>query len=80
MLPRYFFDIEDGGLQIDETGTDCAHLDAVRRAAMQILPEIARFETDGGDRHTFTVIARDADRRPVFTATLSLTGLWLVDR
>ena len=80
MLPRYFFDIEDGGLQIDETGTECADLDAVQRAAMQILPEIARFETDVADRHTFTVIARDADRYPVFTATLSLTGLWLVDR
>ncbi|MCJ2076060.1 hypothetical protein MKK68_10400 [Methylobacterium sp. E-016] len=47
---------------------------------MQILPEIARFEIGNGDRHTFTVIARDVGRRPVFTTTLSLTGLWLVDR
>ncbi|MCJ2103942.1 hypothetical protein MKK70_00790 [Methylobacterium sp. E-041] len=79
-LPRYFFDIADGDLRIDETGPECADLDAVRSAAMQILPEIARFEIGNGDRHTFTVIARDVGRRPVFTTTLSLTGLWLVDR
>ncbi|WP_409567214.1 DUF6894 family protein [Methylobacterium sp. E-016] len=79
-VARYFFDIADGDLRIDETGTECADLDAVRSAAMQILPEIARFEIGNGDRHTFTVIARDVGRRPVFTTTLSLTGLWLVDR
>lgn len=74
-VPRYYFDIENGGLQLDETGTECADLNEVRKAAMQTLPEIARFETEDGDRHTFTVIARDADRHPVFTTTLSLTGL-----
>jgi hypothetical protein len=79
-LPRYFFDIADGGLQTDGTGTECADLDAAQRAAMQILPEIARFKTTSVDRHTFTVIVRDADRHPVFTAALNLTGLWLVDR
>lgn len=79
-MPRYFFDIEDGELLRDETGTECTGLDEARKAAMQILPEIARYEAAEGDRHTFTVIVRDAERQPVFATTLNLTGLWLIDR
>ncbi|WP_375462824.1 DUF6894 family protein [uncultured Methylobacterium sp.] len=79
-MARYFFDIEDGELRCDDTGSEYADLDEVRHAAMRILPDIARFESADGDRHTFSVVVRDADRRPVFVTTLALTGLWLVDR
>ena len=80
-VPRYFFDIKNGGLQRDKVGTECADLDAVRIAAMKVLPDIAREDIPkDGDRQMFTVVVRDEDGRAVYTATLNFSGLWLVDR
>ena len=79
-MPLFYFDIEDGGLCRDETGSEYRDAEAARHAAMRILPDVARYESLAGDRHTFTVIVRDAQQRPIFTTTLNLTGLWLVDR
>ena len=79
-MPLFYFDIEDGGRRQDDVGSEYRDAEGARRAAMRILPDVARDESLTGDRHTFTVIVRDADRRPIFTTTLNLTGLWLVDR
>ena len=80
-MPRYFFDIKDGGLQQDTMGTECADLDDVRIAAMRVLPDIAREDIPkDGDRRTFTVVARDEDGHAVYTATLTFAGLWLTHR
>ena len=77
-MRRYFFDIVDGGSQPDDMGTECADLDAVRKAAMRILPDIAREDIPkDGDRRAYTVVARDADGHAVYTATLTFSGLWL---
>ena len=78
-MPRYFFDIHDGGSSRDDEGTECADLDEARLLAIQTLPDIARDEIpQDGDRRTFTVLVTDADGRPAYTATLSFTGLWLL--
>jgi hypothetical protein len=46
---------------------------------MKILPEIARDQAlAGNDRLTYTVLASDEDNRAVYSATLSLVGLWLI--
>ncbi|UIY45585.1 DUF6894 family protein [Methylobacterium radiotolerans] len=77
-MPRYFFDIHDGGPQRDDTGTECANLDAVRQQALRALPDIAREQIPkAGDRRTFTVLVTDEDGRAVYSATLNYTGLWL---
>lgn len=79
-MPHYFFDIHDGRKpQHDELGVECSDLEAVRLQAMRTLPEIAKDEvpTDG-DRQTFTVMVTDEDGRPVYTAALNFTGLWLL--
>ncbi len=78
-MARYFFDVHDGALQRDDIGTECATLDDARAQAMQLLPDIARDQARrGGDQHTYMVLVSDEDHRPVYSATLSLTGLWLI--
>ncbi len=77
-MPRYYFDILDGGPHEDDVGTECADDEAVRRIAMQTLPRIASDEIPAdGDRRHFTVVARDEEGLPVYTATLSFAGVWL---
>ncbi|WP_336489798.1 DUF6894 family protein [Methylobacterium nigriterrae] len=77
-MPRYFFDIQDGGPRYDDQGTECATLEDVRKAAMRVLPDIAREQVpQDGDRRTFTVVARDESGNAVYTATLSFAGIWL---
>lgn len=46
---------------------------------MRALPEIARdaIPHRGADAQAFTVIVRNADNAPVYTATLTFSGLWM---
>lgn len=77
-MPRYFFDVQDGGSTRDDTGTECAGDDAARKFAIHTLPNIASDEIpEDGDRRHFIVLVRDEDGQPVFSATLSYTGAWL---
>lgn len=78
-MARYYFDIHDGTSQFDHEGTECATLEEVRAQALRVLPEMARDQAfEGHDRLTYTVLATDEDHRPVYSATLSLVGLWLI--
>jgi hypothetical protein len=78
-VSRYFFDIHDGTTQFDEVGSECATLEDARELAVRLLPDLARDEAfKGSDRHAHTVLVTDEDHRPVYTATLSLTGVWLI--
>jgi hypothetical protein len=79
-MARYYFDVHDGGThQRDDTGTEFEDLEAVRKAAMRLLPEVARQDlASDGDRHTFMVLVTNEDGRPVYSATLSYAGLWLL--
>ncbi|KQO94633.1 hypothetical protein [Methylobacterium sp. Leaf91] len=79
-MARYFFDVHDGGLhQFDEQGSEFATLDEVRQQAMRLLPDVARDHAKPeGERLAFTVVVSDEDHRPVYSATLSLVGVWLI--
>jgi hypothetical protein len=80
-MPRYFFDIVNGGLQRDDTGTECADLASVREAAMATLPAIAKDEIPAaGDHKSFSVVARDEQGEAVYAATLSYVGMWVARR
>lgn len=80
-MPRYFFDITDGGHRRDDAGTDCASDAAMGRVAQQTLLDIARDEIPGdGDRHFVTVVVRDEAQYVVYTATLGYAGMFLRDR
>jgi hypothetical protein len=78
-LSRYFFDLHDNGkVQKDDMGTEFENLDEVRAAAMRFLPDIAREEVPSdGDCRAFVVLVTDEDARPVYSAMLSYTGVWL---
>lgn len=79
-MPRYFFDIHNGGKIVhDDEGMELPDMPAVRKAAMEALPAIAAEEipTDGDQQH-FAVLVSDEDGHPVYSATLSFTGLWLL--
>lgn len=78
-MPRDHFDIYDGSLGRDDEGTTLVDLPAVRQHVLRLLPHIARDEVpDNGDRPTFSVVVADEDGKPIYTATLSYTGPWLL--
>ncbi|MCE4227001.1 hypothetical protein HCU64_25015 [Methylobacterium sp. C25] len=80
-MARYFFDIHDGRkLMRDDDGEKCADAAAIRRLAMETLPQIASNEIPkDGDQQAYTVVVRNESNVTVYTATLAFAGLWLGD-
>ena len=79
-MPRFFFDIhDDKKITHDEVGVELPDMPVVRETAMKALPKIAADEIpQDGDRQHFAVLVTDEDGRPVYSATLNYTGLWLL--
>ncbi|MGU3340727.1 DUF6894 family protein [Methylobacterium mesophilicum] len=78
-MSRYFFDIHDVTTHFDDSGMDCATLEVARAVALQLLPDLTRDGAHkGDDRQAYTVLVTDEDHHPVYTATVSLNGVWLV--
>ena len=78
-MARFSFDVHDGEHRFDDVGTECATLEDARNGAKRLLPNLARDQVSGDeDRHTYTVLVTDEDHRPVYSATLSFAGLWLI--
>ncbi len=71
-MPKFFFDIVDGSLTVDDVGTDLPDFSAARDQAVSVLPEIARDELPDGDERVFQVTVRDEGGKPMFKATMSL--------
>jgi hypothetical protein len=77
-MPRYFFDINDGRNERDETGFECADLQAAVLHAKRALPQIAADEVPkDGERQAITVLVTDTDGHAVYLAALTYTGTWL---
>ncbi|WP_336491111.1 DUF6894 family protein [Methylobacterium nigriterrae] len=77
-MPRYFFDVHDGGPEFDDTGTELSGPDEARQKAKRLLPDIAREEIlANGDQRTFTVMVKDENSHPIYSATLTFAGLRL---
>jgi hypothetical protein len=80
IMPRFYFDISNGGLTIDDKGTEFSNAHAARDAAIKTLPHLAKdFISDGPSREVL-VLLRDEHGRALFTASLTLTAKWLVER
>ena len=74
---RYFFDIHDDGVTIDEEGQQLSSLEAVRCEG-HALPAIAADEIPkNSDRRHLMVFVTDEVGRTVYQATLIFTGLRL---
>lgn len=78
-MPLYFFDIhQDGKTQKDALGTDFETLDEARAAAVRFLPDVVKEGlSEDDDQRSFAVLVTDESGRPVYSATLSFTGLRL---
>lgn len=78
-MPRYFFDTFSNGHRTpDDIGAEFDTLDKMRLEAMSVLPAIAKDEVaQDGDSQAFTVLVKDEDQEPVYSATLTFAGLWL---
>lgn len=78
-MPRFFFDIVNGALMVDDAGTEFPNVHAARDAAINVLPAVAREEIAAGHGHEVVVLMRGETGRALFTASLTLTARWLVD-
>ena len=78
-MPRFFFDISDGGLTVDDTGTEFPSAHAARDAAIKTLPDVAQDEIGEGQSREVLVLVRNEEGRAIFSASLTLTAKWLVD-
>ncbi len=77
-MPRYFFDICNNEKQVrDDSGTLLSDVHEARRAAIGILPNIARDELPDGDQHILSAIVRDEAGNIILRATLTLAAEWL---
>jgi hypothetical protein len=78
MMPRFFFDLHDGHWDRDDVGTECADVEHAIQQAKRTLPAMALDQLPHDeDRHTVTMLVTDEDGRPVYTATLTYSGLLL---
>ena len=77
-MPRFYFDVHDTGSSIDEDGLELDDRRSVRDHAITALPAIAADEIPrDGDRRHFVILVRDEVGQPIYSATLTYTGLWL---
>ncbi len=76
-MPRYFIDTDDDdSLVRDDEGQEFVDAHAARTAALAALPDMARDHIPDGDRRTFRVAVRTEDGTPIYSATMTLVGLW----
>lgn len=78
-MPRFYFDISDGGLMVDDTGTEFPNAHAACDVALRTLPDVARAEMGKRDSREIVLLMRDAEGKAMFTASLKLTAEWLMD-
>lgn len=81
-MARYFFHLhQNGTLYKDSEGSELASVEEVRAEAMHVLPAIAKDSLPkDANTQAFTVLVVDEDGKPVFSATLTYAGLWLIGR
>jgi len=77
-MPRYFFDIRDHTLVYDYEGVDFSSPSEAARYAKKVLREIAADDVATDSEHqALTVLVRDEEGHPIYSAALSYVGNWL---
>ncbi len=74
---RFYFDVKDSSFSRDDIGTDLADRYAARAEALAVLGPIADDVLPDDQTSSISVTVRDADRRPIFHASLALVEDWL---
>lgn len=76
-MPRYCFDVDDGGQKIaDRKWSDLSDLEQVREEAINIALEFAREGLPDGDQRAILCKVRDDAGALVLTVSLSLYAEW----
>ncbi|MGF7055696.1 hypothetical protein GGC47_004909 [Bosea sp. OAE752] len=79
-MPRFNIDSSDGAVPIiDNEGSEYPDAQAARKAALSLLPDMARDEMPDGDERTFSVSVRNTSGRAIYSARLALKGWWHID-
>lgn len=79
-MPRFYIDSSDGAVPIiDNEGSEYPDAQAARKAALSLLPDMARDEMPDGDERTFSVSVRNNSGRAIYSARLALKGRWHID-
>lgn len=74
-MPRYFFDVRDGGgFHPDEFGDEFDSFEDARQQCQALLPDIARDELPDGERLDLSCDVRDDAGRVVYRAELTYRG------
>jgi hypothetical protein len=72
-MPRYFFDVHDGKILIDEVGLELPNADAARKEVWNTLPAMAaQREADGDMACQLRMDVRDESGKHLFHAALAL--------
>lgn len=69
-MPRFYFDLYDGEVTIDDEGHELSDLDAVRVEVRRTLPVLLQEAVVGLDKAQFRTDVRDESGRRVLTATI----------
>ena len=77
-MPSFFFDIQDGdGFHPDAFGDEFNSLKDACDQAQVLLPDIARGELPGGERHEIMCEVRNEANRIVYRVRLTFRGEWV---
>ena len=76
-VPRFYFDVEDGGMTTDEEGVVLASSDEVAPNALRLLVDIARFEVISKNERRLSVTVRDEGGRPIYRSKLTVEAEWI---
>ncbi len=78
-MPLYYIDTDDGtNSSLDREGYFYSNNQEARKAAISHLPDMAGDVLPDGNLRKLTVVLRDEKRIPIFKATFSLKGEWLL--
>ncbi|WP_424138076.1 DUF6894 family protein [Roseomonas chloroacetimidivorans] len=77
-VPQCFFDTHDSDRHFkDAVGLNLPDPTATRAAGIAALHDVLHEKRPDGDMHAVIIDVRDADRRRIYTAAVSLIGRWV---
>jgi hypothetical protein len=77
-MPPFLFDTHDSDRHFkDAVGLNLPDPTAARAAGIAALHDVLHEKRPDGDMHAVIIDVRDADRRRIYTAAVSLIGRWV---
>jgi hypothetical protein len=78
LVPRYYFDVHDGSMVCDESGTECSDLDEVKRRAGNLVADlVVRGVQSRRDQLACRIFVRDQSGQIIYMGAFSYNGAWV---